>query len=194
MSVDDFDEFDFEQFEPPEPQPRPVNVDLLRADIHFFETQARTHREALAKLQTHDGRPDWIEREQAAVDQVLAKLDELRAKLPPEPEPKPKATPGRPPTHGQAPRGTKHPIYRAWDNMIQRCTNPNHKDWKKYGAVGVTVCERWRTFANFLEDTIESWRPHRHLARKNDTGNYEPGNAWFVPRAKNRPRNRRKIE
>ena len=36
--------------------------------------------------------------------------------------------------------------------MIQRCTNPNNKAYKNYGGRGITVCERWRDFTNFLAD------------------------------------------
>lgn len=51
-------------------------------------------------------------------------------------------------THGM----TDTPTYKAWDGMIQRCTNTNSPSYKDYGGRGVTVCERWLTFINFLED------------------------------------------
>lgn len=45
-----------------------------------------------------------------------------------------------------------HPLYGRWLGMIQRCTDPNHNHYHAYGARGISVCERWRHFPNFLED------------------------------------------
>jgi hypothetical protein len=45
-----------------------------------------------------------------------------------------------------------HPLYSRWLMMWQRCTNPNQARFKDYGAKGITVCERWKNFAYFLED------------------------------------------
>jgi hypothetical protein len=61
-------------------------------------------------------------------------------------------------THGQTFLKTEDgrravtPLYATWSSMIQRCTNPKAKNYKWYGARGVTICERWMTFANFAED------------------------------------------
>lgn len=51
-------------------------------------------------------------------------------------------------THGM----TNTPTYKAWDAMIQRCTNSNDARYKDYGGRGITVCDRWLKFSNFLED------------------------------------------
>lgn len=64
--------------------------------------------------------------------------------------------------------------------MLQRCANPNNASYPEYGGLGVKVCERWMTFAKFLEDMGE--RPEgTTLSRFGDAGNYEPGNcAWHT--------------
>jgi hypothetical protein len=54
--------------------------------------------------------------------------------------------------------GTK--TYRIWAAMQSRCYNPNDGGYKRYGAIGITVCDRWREskgfgFLNFLEDMGE---------------------------------------
>jgi hypothetical protein len=71
------------------------------------------------------------------------------------------------------------PTYHSWHGMKQRCGNLNHKEYYCYGAAGVKVCKRWRTFKNFLADMGE--RPNETtLGRFGDIGNYEPGNcAWM---------------
>jgi len=66
--------------------------------------------------------------------------------------------------------------------MIQRCTDPNSTGAKNYIERGISVCDRWRTFENFLTDMGE--RPKgRTLDRyPNNDGNYEPGNCrWATP-------------
>lgn len=62
--------------------------------------------------------------------------------------------------------------------MMSRCYQPSTSSYKNYGAKGVKVCDRWRDFANFLEDMGE--RPEGcTLGRTSDKGNYEPGNvSW----------------
>lgn len=42
--------------------------------------------------------------------------------------------------------------YDRWHKIISRCYNPNDKDYKRYGAIGVTVDQRWHSFENFLND------------------------------------------
>jgi hypothetical protein len=57
--------------------------------------------------------------------------------------------------HGHAVGGKKTSAYRRWSGMHTRCFNPNQPAFPNYGARGVTVCERWRTFENFLLDMGE---------------------------------------
>lgn len=55
-------------------------------------------------------------------------------------------------THGLT--GTK--TYTAWANMIKRCENATASGFERYGGAGVSVCERWRKFENFLADMGEA--------------------------------------
>jgi len=36
--------------------------------------------------------------------------------------------------------------------MVQRCSNEKATSYPRYGGRGIKVCERWRTFENFLKD------------------------------------------
>lgn len=48
-------------------------------------------------------------------------------------------------------------LYRIWSNMIQRCTNPKHDSFKRYGKRGITVCDEWRNdFLVFHQWALES--------------------------------------
>lgn len=83
--------------------------------------------------------------------------------------------------------------YAAWGGMLTRCTNPNSKDFNRYGGRGISVCERWRTFENFLEDVGPKPSASHSLDRIDVNGNYEPGNvrwATLNEQAANKRRNR----
>jgi hypothetical protein len=81
-------------------------------------------------------------------------------------------------------------VYTSWGAMKGRCLNPNSLHYKHYGGRGITVCERWMKFENFLADMGD--RPEgQSLDRIDVNGNYEPGNCkwstWEEQRANQRP-------
>ena len=48
--------------------------------------------------------------------------------------------------------GTATRLHSIWSNMKQRCYNPNHTNYKHYGAIGVTVCDEWKDdFVSFRD-------------------------------------------
>ena len=90
--------------------------------------------------------------------------------------------------HGHALSSKASPTYKSWENMMQRCTNPKHHHWSKYGGAGITVCDRWKTFTNFLQDMGE--RPEgKTIDRIDFNKGYEPQNCkWSTPKEQQRNR------
>lgn len=82
-------------------------------------------------------------------------------------------------THGMR----KTLIYGIWNQMVQRCTNPNVKRFEHYGGRGITVCDRWRKFESFLADMGECPPGHSIERRDNDRG-YEPSNCYWLPKGR----------
>jgi hypothetical protein len=82
-------------------------------------------------------------------------------------------------THGQS-----HliPEYRIWAHMKGRCLNPNDRSFARYGGRGITVCERWLSFENFLADMGQRPSPEHSLERKENNDGYHPDNCiWATP-------------
>jgi hypothetical protein len=92
-------------------------------------------------------------------------------------------------THGHCKGGKKSPTYGSWHDMMQRCYNPNCREYPNYGGRDIRVCLRWHIFENFLEDMGECSNG-LELERVDVNGHYELENCkWDTE--KNQARNRR---
>ena len=70
--------------------------------------------------------------------------------------------------------------------MRYRCFNPNHGDYRYYGAKGIEVCKSWLVLENFFHDMHETWFPGATIDRINSRGNYELTNCqWLTALANN---------
>lgn len=82
--------------------------------------------------------------------------------------------------HGAAKKGAVTRTYKKWLRMNSRCFNPAYALYHRYGGRGITVCDRWRDYANFLEDMGEAPIGKSLDRYPNKDGNYEPGNCRWA--------------
>lgn len=64
---------------------------------------------------------------------------------------------------------------RSWSHMLDRCYNPKDISYPNYGRRGISVCDEWHSFNQFLADMGER-PPGTSINRIDNDGNYEPGN------------------
>jgi hypothetical protein len=76
-----------------------------------------------------------------------------------------------------------HPLYDTWSTMMRRCYSPKNPKYNRYGGRGIGVYEPWHDVAAFVAD-IERLLGERPegctLDRKDNDGNYEPGNVRWA--------------
>ena len=85
--------------------------------------------------------------------------------------------PGRVPAHLR-----KSGTHSSWKWMMSRCFDSWNASYPNYGGRGITACERWLKFENFLADM--GARPDGMTLDRIDGGRgYEPGNCRWATRA-----------
>jgi len=92
-----------------------------------------------------------------------------------------KALKGKSKKHGLS----YHPLYPIWNAMKQRCTNPNNAGYKYYGERGISVCKRWGSVKNFIDDMSATHWIGADLDRINNNKGYSPNNCRWTTRKVN---------
>lgn len=72
-------------------------------------------------------------------------------------------------------------MYAVWYGMIDRCTNTNHKQFPDYGGRGITVCDRWMNYTDWLAD-IGDFPDGMSMERVDNDRGYSPDNVIVATR------------
>jgi len=85
-------------------------------------------------------------------------------------------------------------IYNVWHDIVQRCNNKNNCNYKYYGGRGVSVCDRWLKFENFLEDMGEPPTNKHEIDRiENDLGYHKENCRWATRKNNNRNKSNNRL-
>jgi hypothetical protein len=87
-------------------------------------------------------------------------------------------------------------LYVIWINIKNRCFNINHPRYKDYGGRGIIVHKEWiddfKSFYDYVSK-LENYNINGYsLDRKDNNGNYEPGNIRWADRT-TQNRNQRRM-
>jgi hypothetical protein len=78
----------------------------------------------------------------------------------------------------------QNPLYKIWQRMNQRCTNPKSNRYYLYGERGIQV--KYANYWEFLRDVGPRPSPKHSIDRINNDGHYEIGNCrWATPSEQN---------
>lgn len=82
----------------------------------------------------------------------------------------------------------KHPLYATWNLMLSRCLNTNHTYYHRYGGRGIKIFEPWKEFSVFVDYvslTLGDRPKDCQMDRKDNDGDYCPGNVRWATRKEN---------
>jgi len=88
-------------------------------------------------------------------------------------------------------KGIKHnmsnsDIYHVWQQMKDRCYNPNSKAYRFYGGKAVSICKEWLVFEAFATWAfLNGYQENLTIDRIESNGDYTPLNCRWIAQSEN---------
>lgn len=82
---------------------------------------------------------------------------------------------------------SKHPLYKTWWSMKERCYSKNHSYFKHYGGRGIAICPEWKSdFMSFYSWSLDNgYQKGLSIDRIDNDGDYEPENCQWLTISEN---------
>lgn len=74
----------------------------------------------------------------------------------------------------------RHPLYKVWKGMMQRCHSETDRSYPRYGGRGIRVCQQWHDVGKFIADMEPSYRKGLQLERADNDADYTPSNCRWA--------------
>lgn len=91
--------------------------------------------------------------------------------------------------HKHGGKKQKERLYTIWNNMKNRCRNPNDHSYEWYGGKGICVCNEWKKYEFFRDWALENgYEENLTIDRIDSEKDYSPKNCRWITASENSKR------